>query len=186
MNHAYRNFIRSGGRGLSLTGILLLTLMPAVAAADVVRETPISRAAERHLPDAAPLMVWSLDPEASTAQAGDRLETVEVDTLEAETVKLTDVVPPIYFESGVARIPDSTVAELRAVLENMRDRHNVRVNLVGHADSQPLSARLEKVYGDRWPSTSRRRSDCRRKPSRSNGRAPDSRSPAMRRPKAGR
>jgi hypothetical protein len=30
----------------------------------------------------------------------------------------------------------------------MRDRINVRLNLIGHADNQPLSDRLEKIYGD--------------------------------------
>jgi flagellar motor protein MotB len=127
---------------------VVLALLPGSLAANEIRETTINHATERHLPDDEPVMLWSWDPAASSAQAGDRLETVEVETVEPETVKLTDVVPPIFFESGVARIPDSTVAELRAVLESMRERHNVRVNLVGHADSQPLSVRLKAVYGD--------------------------------------
>ena len=64
------------------------------------------------------------------------------------TVKLTNLVPPIRFEVGVAEIPDSTVTELRKILEGMRDRRNVRLHLVGHADSQPLSPALATVFGD--------------------------------------
>ena len=36
---------------------------------------------------------------------------------EPETIKLHDVVPPILFESGVAQVPDSTVAELRVYFD---------------------------------------------------------------------
>ncbi len=56
--------------------------------------------------------------------------------------------PPIRFEVGVAEIPDSTVTELRKILEGMRDRRNVRLHLVGHADTQPLSPALAAVFGD--------------------------------------
>ena len=80
--------------------------------------------------------------------AGDRFEVREVAAEELETVKLTNLVPPIRFESGVAEIPDSTVAELREILEGMRDRRNVRLHLVGHADTQPLSPALAAVFGD--------------------------------------
>ena len=64
------------------------------------------------------------------------------------TVKLTDVVPPIRFESGVADIPQSYIESLRKVLDELRDRRNVRLHLVGHADDQPLSDALARVYGD--------------------------------------
>ncbi len=72
----------------------------------------------------------------------------EVAAEQLETVKLTNLVPPIHFDVGVAEIPDSTVAELRDILESMRDRRNVRLHLVGHADTQPLSPGLARVFGD--------------------------------------
>lgn len=147
MRPAHSKQSRNPARSVVLAACLV-ALPPEVPAADQIEGTPISRAAERHLPDDEPVMVWSFEGDDSSTLAGDRLETVEVDTVEAETVKLTDVVPPIYFDSGAARIPDSTVAELRAVLNGLAGRNNVRVNLVGHADSQPLSPRLEQIYGD--------------------------------------
>ncbi len=64
------------------------------------------------------------------------------------TVKLTDVVPPIRFESGVADIPQSYIESLRKALDDLRDRRNVRLHLVGHADDQPLSDELARIYGD--------------------------------------
>jgi hypothetical protein len=50
------------------------------------------------------------------------LEVREVAAEKLETIKLVNLVPPIRFESGVAAIPDSTVTELRDILEGMRDR----------------------------------------------------------------
>ena len=56
--------------------------------------------------------------------------------------------PPIRFDSGVADISQSYVESLRKALDDLRDRRNVRLHLVGHADDQPLSDALARVYGD--------------------------------------
>jgi len=131
---------------LTRTGVLLIWMMlPVHASAEDVRETSITQAAERHLPGDEQFMQWIYDPQT---QDGDTLEVHEIESVEPETVKLTGVVRPIQFESGVADIPASTVEELRAVLEGMRDRLNVRLNLVGHADNEQLSPRLTAIYGD--------------------------------------
>ncbi|MDH3642063.1 MAG: OmpA family protein [Gammaproteobacteria bacterium] len=132
-----------------LCACLIWAALPARANQDV-RETRISEAAERHLPGDQKFMEWTYDPEALEGLAGDRVETFEVGTVEPNTVKLTDVVKPIHFESGVADIPASTVEALRTVLNDMRDRHNVRLNLVGHADNERLSPRLAAIYGDNF------------------------------------
>ncbi|PYX86230.1 MAG: flagellar motor protein MotB, partial [Acidobacteria bacterium] len=55
---------------------------------------------------------------------------------------------PIHFESGVAKIPDNYVETLRKALEGLRDRRNVRLHLVGHADNQGLSPALARTFGD--------------------------------------
>jgi outer membrane protein OmpA-like peptidoglycan-associated protein len=88
------------------------------------------------------------DPNVLKTQAGDRLEVREVAAEQVETVKLANLVPPIRFAVGVAQIPESTVAELRKILEGMQDRRNVRLHLVGHADTQPLSPALAEIFGD--------------------------------------
>ena len=109
----------------------------------------------------------------------------------------TNLVPPIRFEVGVAEIPESTVAELRKILEGMRDRRNVRLHLVGHADNQPLSPALAAVFGDNEGLVARARRRgrrapaaharcCRPKASRTNGPATSSRSRRMRRRRAAR
>jgi flagellar motor protein MotB len=105
-------------------------------------------AVERHLPGDLDFRQWAHDPELLEAQAGDRLETREVVTEELTTVKLANVVPPVRFESGVAEIPPGYVEQLRTILDGMRHRRNVRLHLVGHADDQPLSPALARIYGD--------------------------------------
>jgi len=120
---------------------------PLAGAPNAVGAEP-GEAVERHLPSDAPLLTWAQDPERLEKQAGDRLEQREVMAEQVETVKLKNVVPPIRFESGVAAIPPSYIERLRSVLEGMRHLDNVRLHLVGHADSQPLSETLAETYGD--------------------------------------
>jgi flagellar motor protein MotB len=109
---------------------------------------PRGEAVEWHLPGDLDFRQWTQDPQRLAEQAGDRLESREVIAEQIEIVKLANVVPPIYFESGVADIPPGYVEQLRTVLESMRNRRNVRLHLVGHADTQALSDALARIYGD--------------------------------------
>jgi flagellar motor protein MotB len=131
-----------------LPALLAGAALVGAAEAQLLREPGRGEAVERHLPGEIKPTQWAHDPSLLSTQAGDRLEIREVAAEELETVKLTDLVPPIRFEVGVAEIPESTVAELREVLERMRGRRNVRLHLVGHADTQPLSPALAAVFGD--------------------------------------
>ncbi|WP_317932677.1 OmpA family protein [Halioxenophilus sp. WMMB6] len=88
-----------------------------------------------------------LMPDDDNSQ-GDRLETQQVTEQNINTVKLQNVVPPIYFASGEADIPPSYVALLRDVLVKMKDRANVRLHFVGHTDNARLSPELASIYGD--------------------------------------
>ena len=109
---------------------------------------PLGEAVERQLPGDMDFRQWAHDPDILGTELGDRLETREIIAEDIETVKLADVVPPIRFESGVADIPPGYVEQLRSVLESMQHRRNVRLHLVGHADNQPLSPALARIYGD--------------------------------------
>ena len=127
---------------------LLATLLSRPVLAQTIGGMPIGESTERHLPSDEPLAEWVHDAEYVDAEQSDSLETQEVATEVLETVKLTDLVPPIHFASGIADIPDSTVAELREILAGMQDRRNVRLHLVGHADTQALSLQLAAIFGD--------------------------------------
>jgi flagellar motor protein MotB len=127
---------------------LLLLAVPGVALANNVDEAPLGEVVERHLSLDEPFMQWVQDPDRLDHEASDEIEMHEALEDGLETIKLTGLVPPIYFESGVAQIPDTTVVALGEVLKSMRDRMNVRLHMVGHADNQRLSARLAEIYGD--------------------------------------
>jgi flagellar motor protein MotB len=128
--------------------ILGALVVASPASAQGVNDFSMGESVERHLPDHEPLTQWVHDPEALALEASDRWELQQIEASEPETIKLTGLVPPIRFESGVADIPDTTVAELARILDEMQNRENVRLHLVGHADNRPLSARLAAVYGD--------------------------------------
>jgi flagellar motor protein MotB len=127
---------------------LLVVLGPLTAWAQDVDERPIGEAVERHLSLDEPITEWVQDPGRIEEELGDRIETRETLEDALETIKLSNLVEPIRFESGVANIPDSTVESLAEILERMKDRLNVRLHFVGHADNRPLSPRLEAIYGD--------------------------------------
>ena len=110
-----------------------------------VDEAPIGEAVERHLSIDTEYQRWAQDPDDVETILSDEIETRETVEDALETVKLSGLVPDIYFETGVAQIPDSTVVSLGEILERMQDRINVRLHLIGHADSQPLSPRLQAI-----------------------------------------
>jgi len=126
--------------------LALATAWPALA--KDVEEAPIGEAVERHLSDDQAFMQWVQDAERVDTAISDTFDTREVLEDQLETIKLSGVVPPIYFETGVAQIPDETIESLADILERMRDRINVRLHLVGHADNRPLGPRLKAIYGD--------------------------------------
>jgi flagellar motor protein MotB len=131
-------------RYLLLLSAALLTL--SAQAQDVV-ESSRGESTEKQLPDE-PLRSWAHDPNLLQKEAGDRVEMRPVHAERMATVKLTDVVPPIHFDSGVADIPQTYIESLRKTLDDLREKRNVRLHLVGHADDQPLSDQLARIYGD--------------------------------------
>lgn len=128
--------------------LICLPLVASTAFANEVDETPVGEAVERHLADDQPLQQWVQDPDRVAAEQGDSIETREVLADELETIKLANLVAPIRFESGVAKIPEDTVASVGEILDRMKHRINVRLHLIGHADNQRLSPRLQAIYGD--------------------------------------
>ena len=111
-------------------------------------EASMGEAVERHLPPDETFTQWMHDPRRFEKDEGDRLEVREVAAEKLETVKLRNVIPPIHFESGIAKIPDRHVDLLRKALDGVRDKRNVRLHLVGHADDQRLSEALVQTFGD--------------------------------------
>ncbi len=123
-------------------------LLPSVDAGPPVLDAKPGTAVEKQMSTDQPLMRWSQDPAQLDTESGDRLERREVRGRKAKTVKLRNVVPPIRFESGVAKIPPGHIAKLRRTLDEMKHLENVRLHLVGHADNEPLSPGLSRLFGD--------------------------------------
>ena len=131
-----------------LLPVLVSLFATSPVSAQDVDEAPLGEAVERHLSIDEPFMPWMQDPERFELERGDTIETREVLADDFETIKLSNLVEPIRFASGIANIPDSTVESLGKILQRMRDRRNVRLHFVGHADNRPLSPALVEIYGD--------------------------------------
>ncbi len=105
-------------------------------------------AAERHLPADEALTPWVHDPAIFEKDEGDRTELRQVVENEVHTIKLNNLVPPIHFGLGKIEITEDYLEMLREVFDRMRDRTNVRLHFVGHADNLPLRGELIELYGD--------------------------------------
>jgi len=101
-----------------------------------------------HLPTDQTMTPWIHDPAIFKKDEGDRTEMRQVVQQEVKTVKLDNLVPPIHFGLGEAEIPENYLERLRTVLDSMRDRANVRLHFVGHADALLLRGDLIERYGD--------------------------------------
>jgi flagellar motor protein MotB len=128
--------------------VVLLISFPMALFAQDVDEMSMGEAVERHLSTDTDFTQWTLDPNRLATEVSDEIQARETLLDALETIKLNNVVEPILFETGVARIPEGTVEALAEILDGMKDRINVRLHLVGHADNQPLSPRLVKIYTD--------------------------------------
>jgi flagellar motor protein MotB len=128
--------------------LLCTALLASGAQAQLFHDASRGESVERQLPSDRTFTPWVRDPSVLNTQAGDRVELREVAAVELTTVKLTNVVPAVHFESGVAEIPGTTVASLRTVLTKMHGKKNLRLHLVGHADTQRLSPALAAKFGD--------------------------------------
>ncbi|MGB1465494.1 MAG: hypothetical protein ACPG8O_03940, partial [Alcanivorax nanhaiticus] len=114
-----------------------------------VRETaPLGEAVERQLPLYMDYQTWVQDPSRYEQNLGDRIETQTEEVENLKTIKLTNVVPPIRYQSGVSEIPADYVERLRGVLDGMKGRLNVRLHFVGHSDNVPLFGALRARLGD--------------------------------------
>src|SRR6185436_10174141 len=96
-------------RHLLLLAGLLMPMPATLAGAALADETRPAEQVERHLSTDQKFQLWSQDPAQLGTERGDRIETRQVTAEKLETVKLKNVVPPIHFESGVAKIPPDYV-----------------------------------------------------------------------------
>jgi hypothetical protein len=138
---------------LLLAGVEARAELPAVflagpGAADVREAASCGEAAEMHLPTDMSYTTWLHDPAIFAEEQGDRTELRLVEEPDVTTIKLTGLVPPIHFRLGEAEIPEDSIAQIRSVLDRMRNRTNVRLHFVGHADSLPLGGELQETFGD--------------------------------------
>ncbi|MGE5663604.1 MAG: OmpA family protein, partial [Deltaproteobacteria bacterium] len=57
-------------------------------------------------------------------------------------------IEPILFENGQPVVPDGYTERLRRIMDEIRDKTNVRLRFVGHTANRRLDRRTAAVYGD--------------------------------------
>ena len=133
---------------------------PRRAQAQDVVEAPRGEAVERQLPSDEPFTPWVHDPHAAReAKRGDRLEKREVAGRAARDGEAHRTSCRRSASSRASRTSrQSYVETLREVLDELRDRRNVRLHLVGHADDAAAVGRARaRVRRQRGPVARARR-----------------------------
>ncbi|GAB3098814.1 hypothetical protein GCM10027159_20820 [Lysobacter terrae] len=112
------------------------------------KDAVIGESVERQLPGDQTFHPLARDPSVLQTERGDRVEKQQVDGQVMETVKLGGIIAPLYFDSGAIALRKGDVEKIRRAMESVRDKANVRLHLIGHADNQRLSPELTARYGD--------------------------------------
>lgn len=61
---------------------------------------------------------------------------------------VTNIIDPVYFDSGKSNLPSEDIERLREVISHYKKQGaDVRVAVIGHTDSTPLSSSTEDKYG---------------------------------------
>jgi len=147
----------------TLNHFALCLLVPAAVMAQVAADkdqpvkpgtqkiltTPsLGQTVEKQLPPDAELTPWKLDESRLPPLVKERTEDKEVLEKNVRTIKVQNLLPPIYFESGKANISKEYVEKVRKILDGMKDRKNVRLHLVGHTDNVRLFGETRIQYVD--------------------------------------
>ncbi|HEU5294463.1 MAG TPA: OmpA family protein [Burkholderiaceae bacterium] len=114
----------------------------------IVTTPKLGQAVEKQLDPDAPLTPWKLDESTLPPLVKERTESKEVLEKNVRTIKVQNLLPPIYFESGKANISNEYVEKVRKILESMKDRRNVRLHLVGYTDNVQLFGETRIRYVD--------------------------------------
>ncbi len=132
---------------LSLSIYFVMGVGMATAQETGVRESGFQGVAtETHLPVDNSSTLWIHDPAVFDEKEGDRVEIREVVEQNLKTVKLDNLVPPIHFGLGEVQISKEYIKLLQDVLDSMRDRTNLRLHFIGHADSGKYPVQSYLVY----------------------------------------
>ena len=107
---------------------------------------PLAENTEKHFPPNQEFTLWTQDETFFQPKEDDKVEIKKVLEKEVETHKLENKVPAIGFQSGEVNIPDSYVEKLRTILNEMKNRTNVRLHFIGHSDTDKLGPTLRAKY----------------------------------------
>jgi len=105
-----------------------------------VRITDVAENVERILPKSTAIL-WALPPvpmATSQVYADDELKAVKL--------KLTTTSP--QFRSAKANLDPAVITRVVALVEELKDKKNVRLSFVGHTDNQHLSLKTQRWFKD--------------------------------------
>src|SRR5262249_1453941 len=108
----------------------------------------LGQAVEKQLSPYGQSTPWQQDESKLPPLVKERTGDKEGLETNGRTIKMQNLLPPIHFSSGKADISNEYVEKVRKILDDMKDRRNVRLHLVGHTDNVPLFGETRIQYTD--------------------------------------
>ena len=107
---------------------------------------PLGGNTEQYLSPDQETKLWQQDETLFKPKEEDKVEVKKILQKDVKTIKLKNAVSSIGFKSGKVDIPDDYIAQLKSVLDKMKNRNNVRLHFIGHSDADKLSQELRTLY----------------------------------------
>lgn len=67
---------------------------------------------------------------------------------QSKRARIKNLIPPLHFNEESATVPDDFRSNVLQALNNLGNKQNVVVKLIGYTDDTPLAGRDERIYGN--------------------------------------
>jgi len=60
--------------------------------------------------------------------------------------RVKNLLKPLHYENAMVEVPDSYLQQVRQVLSDLANKHNVTIKFIAYTDTQPLDGREKRIY----------------------------------------
>lgn len=97
-----------------------------------------------------------VDKEVVVSEKINRLKVCRVETMcklvykegHAKRARIKNLIPPLHFTEESAAVPEEFSNHVLQAFNNLANKQNVVVKLIGYTDTTPLAGRDERIYGN--------------------------------------
>lgn len=97
-----------------------------------------------------------VEKQVVVSETFNRIKVCRVETMcklsykegQSKRARIKNLIPPLHFNEESATVPDDFRSNVLQALNNLGNKQNVVVKLIGYTDDTPLAGRDERIYGN--------------------------------------